>query len=303
MNNGYLFPIIKSDFHFNRLQIGDGIYLVDIDSQKISITNKKNVGILIFPTQLRDMPQDGSSYIEKAVDIALLYCFIKTKRSYNIYECYEVKINEHDKLILKYKKSINFFEKYGWAIWSYNNFLFGTDRYNVLTKDLLQVLRKGRRHFKNYFYLHTSQLHPSLKTPLGVAMSTFVAAFANDGTDDPKFILVLTALEALFSVSSSEVTFRLSSNVAWFMYPKLSEYNNRRMKFEEIKKLYNVRSQIIHGRYREIKPDEYDSILDLFSNIIQMILEKYKIHHIFLNKEKHLEFIKKLEFGYLDTLL
>ncbi|PWU22926.1 hypothetical protein C5B42_04650 [Candidatus Cerribacteria bacterium 'Amazon FNV 2010 28 9'] len=300
MNNGFLFPLIKSNFHFDRLLISDGIFLIDSFIEKVNITSKKNVGILILPAQLKNIPQSGSLPIEIATDITLLYCFIKTKRTYDLGNCYEVSVDEHGKILLKFEKPIDFFANYGWAIWSYQNFLLGSDRMNIFTKDILRVLQKGRIYFNNYYSLYKAQLHPDWKTPLGVAMKTFVAAFGNEGDDDQKFILILTALEALFSNSAFEVTFRLSSNIAWFLHPRLKDYDDRRIEFEKVKQLYNVRSQIVHGRYREVLAEEYDSILDLFSNIIQTILENYKIPYIFLNKEKHTEFLKKLELGYLD---
>ncbi len=131
-------------------------------------------------------------------------------------------------------------------------------------------------------------------------MDTFVAAFANQGQDDPKYILAVTALEALFSVSSSEVTFRLSNNIAWFLYPKLSDYKKRREMFEKVKELYNFRSRLVHGEYQEIPINAYDEILDLFSTVIEKILEEYKLQKVFLDEKKHREFIKNLEVGYLS---
>ena len=131
-------------------------------------------------------------------------------------------------------------------------------------------------------------------------MNTFMTAFANRGQDDPKYILVITALEALFSVSVSEISFRLSNTIAWFLYPKPNNYRLRKKMFEKVKRLYNFRSRLVHGDYQEIPLDAYDEALNLFSIIIEKILEEHNLYKVFLNKRRHKEFIGDLAVGHYN---
>ncbi len=303
MSISFLFPIIKSDFSFSKLQISKGIFLIDISNKKNwsseGLKEANNVGVLLTPG-IKNSRIGGASDAETTMDILLIYCFLKTKRTYDINRCYEVELDKNGKLELTSKKPMNLFKKYGWVLIPYYNFVFGKDRRNLLTKDLFKKVKEGKRYFSNYSFLITAQLGAKIKSPLGVAINTFVAAFANQGQDDPKYILVVAALESLFSISSSEVAFRLSSNIAWFLYPEPSDHKKRKEKFKEVKKLYNFRSRVVHGEYQEIPIEAYDAILDLFSTIIQKILEKYKLPEVFLDEKKHKEFIRDLEVGHLN---
>jgi len=297
---GFLFPVVNSDFNFKKLRIGKGLYLIDISNKTNWKGNKlktnRNVGILVIPDQLKKI-YGGATKIEKNLDIFLLYCFIKTSLTYVIEKGYLVYVNGGNKLILDSKKSIDFFKEFGLVFLPYYSFFFGTKRDNILTENLYNRLSKSKAFFKNYSSLYLAQLSPHWKSPLGVAMDIFSAAFCNEARDETQFILLVTALESLFIKSSTELTFRLSSNITKFLYPNLNNYKNRRDAFEKVKKLYNIRSQIVHGIYREIEPQEYDEIFELFSKIIGKLLEKDKIYKIFMDSEKHQEFIKRLELG------
>lgn len=298
----FLFPLIKSDFSFSQLNMTDGVFLVDISndknwrSKRIKCTN--NVGVLLTP-KIAGSRIGGNSDVETSMDILIQYCFLKTQLTYSVDECYEVKLDKNNKLIAISDSPIDCFDKYGWALTSYYNFVFGMDRKNLLTKDLFNKIKEGRKNFSEYRHLVSARIGSTMKSPLGVAMNIFDAAFANEGQDDPKYILAVSALESLFSISSSEVAHRLSSNIAWFLYPNPSDYSKRIQELERVKNLYNLRSRLVHGEFQEIEPQSYDSILNLLSTIVQKIIEEYKFTNAFLDEKKHKEFIKNLEVGHL----
>jgi hypothetical protein len=144
-----------------------------------------------------------------------------------------------------------------------------------------------------------AQLPRYWKTPLSRAMEFFSCGFCNDGRDEAKFLLLFSALEALFSRSSSELVYRLSNNIARFIYPNEASFELRLNKKDAVKKLYNLRSKVTHGAYIEIKPEDYDQALSLFVEIIEKIISNKQILDIFLDEKKHEKFIKYLEIGHL----
>jgi hypothetical protein len=61
-----------------------------------------------------------------------------------------------------------------------------------------------------------------------------------------RFIAFITALEALFSKESAEVSHQLAARTAWFLHP--DDPSKRVETYEEVVSLYRLRSDIVHGR-------------------------------------------------------
>ncbi len=167
MRVSFLFPIIKSDFSFSKLQISKGIFLLDLSNPQ-NWSNEvpkeaNNVGILLTPEMT--IPIGEASDIETLMDILLLYFFLKTKRTYEINKCYEVVLNKGGGLKFVSNKSVDLFRKYGWVLISYYNFVFGKDRENLFTKGLFMKVKEDRNHFNSYSFLLTAQLVPKTKSP------------------------------------------------------------------------------------------------------------------------------------------
>jgi hypothetical protein len=72
------------------------------------------------------------------------------------------------------------------------------------------------------------------------------------------------ALESLFSTSSQEISYQVSTRSAWFMYPKIDSQNNniRTRYYNTIKKYYDIRSKIVHGNFENIK-NELDKLNEI----------------------------------------
>lgn len=55
------------------------------------------------------------------------------------------------------------------------------------------------------------------------------------------------ALESLFSAGQGELKLRISASVAWLLHP--SDQARRKATYDEVKSLYNSRSDVLHGRH------------------------------------------------------
>lgn len=60
-----------------------------------------------------------------------------------------------------------------------------------------------------------------------------------------KFVALTTPLETLFTTTPREITFQLSSRIAWFLEP--DDFIKRNKLFTNVKDLYDTRSKIVHG--------------------------------------------------------
>ena len=85
-----------------------------------------------------------------------------------------------------------------------------------------------------------------------------------------RFISFVTCLESLFCTSSNEIAFQLASRIAWFIGS--DEYKKRATIFAMAKRLYRLRSKIVHGvKYKSTKIN--DSTLQL-KVLLRMAFEK-----------------------------
>jgi len=97
----------------------------------------------------------------------------------------------------------------------------------------------------------------------------------------PRLVNEITFLEILFSSSGSEITHQLSSCVSWYL--KGTDGNARFETYNLIKKIYNARSTIVHGR--NIPNNGYNEYREYLVDIEN--INKEIVNHIL--EEDHLE--------------
>jgi hypothetical protein len=109
---------------------------------------------------------------------------------------------------------------------------------------------------------------PSLKTVQDtLVMAPFIL-------DVPQSILhIWTAIESLFPKVTTEVTFRVSLNLAQLSQsgPARSAYLN------EVKKAYSVRSNIAHGTNRKLKEKDWDTAWNILLDACRAILQRQRL--------------------------
>ena len=118
--------------------------------------------------------------------------------------------------------------------------------------------------------------------------------------DEPfRFLALATCLESLLSLGNAELSFQLASRVAWLLEPEDS--TARMQLFDEVKKLYALRSKIVHGaKYDADELDEEEaSFLDIVRRTLRRILFDDDLYEIFFkNTKKECDkFLKKLSLG------
>ena len=108
------------------------------------------------------------------------------------------------------------------------------------------------------------------------------------GTFERKVVELFISLESLFTTSHEEVTYKLSSRMAWLSRP--SNLIMRTKLFNEIKKGYNIRSNIVHGKaFIESKdPPLIQEIHSRTRDIILKIVFDKKLLTIFTSIDEHL---------------
>lgn len=111
-----------------------------------------------------------------------------------------------------------------------------------------------------------------------------------------KIAQYITALETLFSTSSSELTYRLSERVAFFLGETPAE---RRTLFERIRDAYTVRSSTVHGDTLGKKFRTVDALAalssfcdDVLRQSLLLILSNKRLHGIFASNGKDNEQIE-----------
>ena len=90
--------------------------------------------------------------------------------------------------------------------------------------------------------------------------------------------------EILFSPhSQSKISHQVSMSISKFLTNKK---NDRKIKYEICKKIYGIRSKIIHGKYELKDINELNEAIDITSGILFKILSSSKISNNFLNENK-----------------
>jgi hypothetical protein len=131
---------------------------------------------------------------------------------------------------------------------SYGNNLETSDRASYLESDS-HILRD---HMKSLAGEECSS-NPSVNDPsFRLAFDFFEESYVT--TDlRMRFILLITALEAIFNQGKDQISHSLSRNLSLILSVAEDDYNQ---KYKEIKNLYNLRSSIIHGSKNDYPSEE-----------------------------------------------
>jgi len=311
MKEAIIITIGKSKKRFENIKLGKGLYLFDLQSKKswnrFSDDFRKkysyNVSIIILPDELDEISDIGKmDLIDVYFETVSLYLFINSQVAINPRHFYEGCFDEKNELIIKKgcKES-----KYLIG----DVFLFGDfdpiGYQEVFNEEDFILMKNDVKNFLQYEILVKAQLRHHEAPPLYQSINLFVSAYGNNGWEETKFILTLSSMEALFVKADHELSFRLAHNIAFFMFPKFEQYNERIELMKQIKKLYSIRSKEVHGLpNKKIHTiDSYEEAQDLLCAIYKKIVSEYKISDIFLNNNLHSDFLSCLEAGYLNINL
>lgn len=120
---------------------------------------------------------------------------------------------------------------------------------------------------------------------------------------DAAIVLFIGALEGLFSQATHELSHRLALAIAWYLEP--DHRQRRRQLYSTVKRLYTVRSKVVHGD--KIDKDEETAAINLVDHIvpqaenvarrsIRTIVERQQVD--FIATTRHLDaFFLRLSLG------
>lgn len=86
-----------------------------------------------------------------------------------------------------------------------------------------------------------------------------------------RFIMLNVVLESLFSTDNQELSHKISERAAFFLE---KEAENREKLFQDVKKIYNIRSKLVHGDVINNTPEENSQLLNDLERITQVALKK-----------------------------
>lgn len=117
-----------------------------------------------------------------------------------------------------------------------------------------------------------------------------------------RFVMFVVALESIYSTSNVEVAYSLSQRLAWF----LGDAVNRTDYFRKAKKIYAIRSNIIHGTTISANLKvEIDSLLieveDMARKTLIKILLNEELINIFSETEKLKDYLEKLTLNQIES--
>ncbi len=97
------------------------------------------------------------------------------------------------------------------------------------------------------------------------------------------FLNLMISLEALYTKSNQELSFRLARNCAILLG---TNYENSQMIFRDIKELYNKRNKLIHGKSKhgEITQEDVNKCSNYVRSSIKKFIELKEGHDELLNK-------------------
>ncbi|MFH1730434.1 MAG: hypothetical protein ABIF82_02145 [Planctomycetota bacterium] len=117
-----------------------------------------------------------------------------------------------------------------------------------------------------------------------------------------RFVALITCLEALLTTSNSELGYQLASRVSWLLYGE--DGNHRVETFDDVKRLYGLRSKIVHGGPYDLEklPDSTDDLLDIVRGVLLRVLTDPKLESPFFCAGKAAsdgfkEYLKQLSLG------
>lgn len=96
-----------------------------------------------------------------------------------------------------------------------------------------------------------------------------------------RYLMLMATMESLLGTDKQEVTFQIASRASWLLHP--DDYDKRIEEYKKIKKLYNLRSSIIHGsKYKpELIHESIDELLSIIQKTFVWILSKDEIFAMF----------------------
>lgn len=114
-----------------------------------------------------------------------------------------------------------------------------SDHYSLKEEDMIKTLNKTAPLFEKVI----GAVEKQNAIPMEIAMLMYYRSLHTmESIED--FLVLVTALEALFSDGSAELRYKIALRTAIMVRNYLS---NTRHTFEELKDIYNERSKLIHG--------------------------------------------------------
>jgi hypothetical protein len=100
--------------------------------------------------------------------------------------------------------------------------------------------------------------------------------------------------EILFSPhSQSEISHQVSIAISKFL---TKNKKDRKRKYEICKKIYGIRSRIVHGKYELKDISELDDAINITSEVLYKILSSSRISNDFLNEKRRKSFLYDINF-------
>lgn len=301
-------PFIDSAGGIPTKKLGEGYWLLELKENGPHGRHKMALGLVV---------QDAKAHIDDAllrsldhcVELFFLYFFLYLRKDIEPQDLMFAKVKidgsnmkglgplkENDDLFLDdchgYKDSVDYSFKNG--------------QYTVTPEEINQ-LPADNNIYKLSPLIAASRRRYGQQSPLHIAMTSFNAAYTSEiWHDEIRLIMITTALEALFSISNSELKYRLSSNIAWFLRPEPENYMERKNIMSRVSKIYDFRSGVVHGtKLRGIpelgakeEKDYIDDALSLFREIILHATNTDRLKHFETVASKK-QFIEMLQVGHI----
>jgi len=150
--------------------------------------------------------------------------------------------------------------------------------------------------FKN-FYVKFNEVKISDYKFLDMAINRFNYAYERKRQED-KLVDYMIAFEALFMKETQELQHRLSVRIARFLE---GEYDKRKDLFLDFKRIYDLRSKIVHGEsinHKNLKKLKVESLSELISKVEEQLRESIKRFIDLIDQDvnyNHEEFLDKLD--------
>jgi hypothetical protein len=166
---------------------------------------------------------------------------------------------------------------------------YGGGNYVLEEEPEIEQFQKFWRTFKESNF----QSVPFLKMAIG----RFNFAYEKRSHED-KLIDYMISFESLFMKETQELRHRLSVRVSRFLKGK---YNERKDLFSDFKKIYDIRSAIVHGESinpKDLKKLKVESLSELVSNVEEPLRESIKKFIDLIDQDvnyNHKEFLDKLD--------
>lgn len=114
---------------------------------------------------------------------------------------------------------------------------------------------------------------------------------------------LVSGLESLFITVEQELTETLCTRAAWFIHPLMTDFARRKELFVDLKKMYNLRSRILHGgdisRFSKEEKDKSLSVAVgvLRHSLVKILRNEAPFDKFVGNKEKLDDYFRDLVFG------